>query len=146
MSAAMKQRLNGCRRRPSPSTAGQRFRCRRHSAVHFKRASDISNVHFDSVLLPPWMSLILSVPDSSLTTNLLAADIDERSTESESGSRGFVRSHSRSPTASPGFSRAVKTSRRNIELKHTMIDFGETTTAHGIPMVRYFEAQLLWHY
>ncbi|CAJ0610440.1 unnamed protein product [Cylicocyclus nassatus] len=36
---------------------------------------------------------------------------------------------------SKDFGRAVKSSRRNIELKHTMIDFGETTTAHGIPMI-----------
>ncbi|EYC31894.1 hypothetical protein Y032_0003g1291 [Ancylostoma ceylanicum] len=141
------------------------------------------------------MSLILSVPDPSLTTNLLAADTDEPSTESESCSRFVAEpSHSRSPTGSPlsyqkpihvvstepldpcyheiltpqsepspyllkpdypeierkrsylhdvsrkisrlpkDLGRAVFSNRHN-ELKSTMIDFGETTTAHGIPMI-----------
>ncbi|RCN31328.1 hypothetical protein ANCCAN_22891 [Ancylostoma caninum] len=141
------------------------------------------------------MSLILSVPDPSLTTNLLAADTDEPSTESESCSRFAAEPpHSRSPTGSPlsyqkpihvvstepldpcyheiltlqsepspyllkpdypelerkrsylhdvsrkisrypkDLGRAVFANRHN-ELKNTMIDFGETTTAHGIPMI-----------
>ncbi|KAK6760068.1 hypothetical protein RB195_021547 [Necator americanus] len=148
-------------------------------------------------------SLILSVPDSSLTTNLLTTDVDEPSTESESYTRSAPeRPHSRSPTASPvsyqkpihvvssepldpcyheictlqsdanpyllkpdythdverkgsylrdvsekligytkDFGRAVKLSARpHNDLKNTVIDFGETTTAHGIPMLEFESA------